>query len=468
MTARAKDQSGNRFYIWTPPGSGRGERYWGVTTIIDNAIPKRALMYWAAKMAALEAVKGLDSYRAMLDQARRVERSPVPVDRIGEHVVEVGGVQAVPAERLLQLVELATWTEVDEEELDRQRGKAVDLIKDAHRRTSTEAKVKGSQIHDAVEAYQLRRPYPGVPRAVAHKYRHFLRFLEEHRPVIEASEVNLYSRSGRYAGTCDGWGLFPSLADEAYFPNWRELFPFAAWEERVPRIIFDWKTSGSGVYSEVALQLSAYARAEFAGGPDGSEQPVPHYVGACENPAECGREHFDGAMVVWLSDDDYHAYPVNIEPEVYDAFQYARQVFRWVDQTQKGVVGKALPYPPDRVPEDEIPDLSVEASRPCPSCGTECDSVESTNARAPRWRCTNAECKGGKDGKPWAGWERNPWKPGGAANPLPAEPAPDPPAEAPAEQAALALDPVEAAPDDERDNSEEATDGADSHPAAEV
>ncbi|MBQ1163885.1 hypothetical protein KBZ21_38450, partial [Streptomyces sp. A73] len=61
------------------------------------------------------------------------------------------------------------------------------------------------------------------------------------------------------------------------------------------RLICDYKSGRSGIWGETALQLAAYARAEFYLDEHGIEQPIPHV---------------DGGLAVWLRADGYDTYLV--------------------------------------------------------------------------------------------------------------------------------------------------------------
>jgi hypothetical protein len=81
-----------------------------------------------------------------------------------------------------------------------------------------------------------------------------LSFLDEFEPEVYQNESTLYSRKHGYAGTADFIGKLH------------------VGKTRVP-VVLDVKTSPR-IYDEVALQLVAYARADFVGHNDGSESPL--------------------------------------------------------------------------------------------------------------------------------------------------------------------------------------------------
>ena len=132
---------------------------------------------------------------------------------------------------------------------------------------------------------------------------HFERFVADFRPDFLASEATVYSDRESYAGTLD---FIAAIAHQT--------------------IITDVKT-GKGVYPDAALQLCAYSRADYIGLPDGRDEPLPS---------------IDGAAVLHLRPDGYEFIPVRIDDDVYHSFLFAREVFRWMEETSKTVLGAPL------------------------------------------------------------------------------------------------------------------------------
>jgi recombinational DNA repair protein RecT len=75
--------------------------------------------------------------------------------------------------------------------------------------------------------------------------------------------------------------------------------------------LLDIKTTRSGIFGEVGLQLAAYRNAEFYIDADGKEQPMP-------------RTTWAGA--IWVRADGYDLVPVESGPDVYRVFRYAQQI----------------------------------------------------------------------------------------------------------------------------------------------
>jgi hypothetical protein len=78
-------------------------------------------------------------------------------------------------------------------------------------------------------------------------------------------------------------------------------------------VLLDVKT-GKRVYPEAALQLAAYAAADFLGRPDGTEQPLPA---------------IEAGAVLHLRPGGYQLVPVPIGRAVLEAFLAALAVFRF-------------------------------------------------------------------------------------------------------------------------------------------
>lgn len=276
-----KSGGGGRFYVW-----GR-ERYWSVTTIL-RALPKDALKFWAAKTVAEFAYD--DS---------------------------------------------ANWLGMDRE-------RAIDYLKREPLRFTGKRADLGSAVHAAAEAFSLGRPakpFTNIDerRAAAA----FLTWSHKFDVAFDATEFSVYSRKQRYAGTADCIVRIPLAKLE-------ELWPENPWDPAEGadhvRLLCDYKTGGDvaerkGIYPDVALQLNAYANADFIGAPGGSEETIGH---------------LDGAIALHLGPAGYRIVPVRLGVDLFKAFLYVREVFRWQEVLSKDVLGNAfeefLTYEPEEVP----------------------------------------------------------------------------------------------------------------------
>lgn len=257
---------------------GRGERYWSVTTIL-KALPKDALKFWAAKQVAEFAV----------------DRSK-------------------------------TWFTMNRDE-------AVDWLKREPLRFTNERAGFGTAVHAAAEAYAIKKPIRGDFDEEERKaIGHFMAWLNLWGVEFLAVEASVYNRTQKYAGTLDAIiRVQLSRLQELYGPA---LIP---WEPRPGNgyvdLLVDYKTGGDvdegkGVYPEAALQLAAYGNAEFMGMPNGTEAPLPT---------------LDGALVLQVQAAGWRAVPANaLDPKVFKSFLFTREVFRWLEETSKEVLGTPL------------------------------------------------------------------------------------------------------------------------------
>lgn len=216
--ARQKSGNGPRIYAW-PPQPPHEFEVISVTSAISGGLPKPFLVGWAAKMAAEFAVDNLGAIAALVDAG--------------------------------------------------QKRAAVDMIKGARYRDMNEKADRGTIVHAAVEAYVAGAPLSekdiavrleearlpkGIAKAAVPMVQGVLTFLQDAEPEILWSEATVYSRTHGYAGTAD-------LIARMHVGG-----------SRVP-VVIDIKTS-KAIYDETALQLCAYARADFVGLDDGTEAPV--------------------------------------------------------------------------------------------------------------------------------------------------------------------------------------------------
>lgn len=249
-------KSGSRWYEW------RGQKYWSVTTIISGGCPKPVLVPWAKKFTAEYAVDNFKKLGALLE--------PDAEGRI-----------------------------------DRQA--AVDWLKGAAYRDRDRAGDIGTEVHKAIEAYTLGKPFPKWSLPIEPMMKQFERFLADYEPEYEEgmSEAPVFSRTQAYAGTLDSVVTIDGR-----------------------RLLMDVKT-GKGVYPETGLQAAAYRHAEFIGLPDGSERPMLAT---------------DGAVCLHIPKEGntYELREIRSDDEIFRCFLYVREVYRFQEEIAKTVVGGVL------------------------------------------------------------------------------------------------------------------------------
>lgn len=205
----------------------------GVTTILGKALAKPALITWAAKSTAAYAV----------DHWRELSRQSV-------------------SERLKTL-EGSPWADRDA------------------------AALKGTAVHRLAEKLQAGAKVADLDPKYAGQAKACADFLATFRVESVYSEVPLFSRTYRYAGTADLIGMIGSQY-----------------------VVIDYKTNRSGLFPDVAYQLCAYSRCDVV--LDGeTEKPLPP---------------ISKAIAVHLRDDGYTAVPVLIDDDVFDIFLALQKV----------------------------------------------------------------------------------------------------------------------------------------------
>lgn len=250
----------------------------GVTTLLGNGFPKNALQYWAAKEVATAAVDERDIWEPLAERARD-----------------------------------AAW----------------EYLKEAPFRDRDAAARRGTEVHRLAEQLQSGQEVE-VPEPLAGHVDSYLSFRDDWQPEDEIVEGVVVNRTQIYMGTFDSIATLPGFAEVAS----RQLRT----EVTGDRVLYDIKTSRSGVYPEVALQLAAYRYAEtFLDDPDGEteEQPMPE-VDAC--------------AVLHVRADGYDLYPVLADQRAFRAFLYVVQTANFIGTWKdpgwgSTLIGETLPAP---------------------------------------------------------------------------------------------------------------------------
>jgi len=278
---------------------------WSVTTVI-SALDKPALLYWAAQQTAEAAIDNLATWQAMLE--------------------------------------------------DRGRGECVKWLRDARFRmpkTALASTALGTVTHHVCESYALTGTRPtkdfvadlvrhhGSPQVdvntetdvVGRMLVQFDGWLQRFSPVYQATEVTVYSPKYGFAGTADA---FATIDDT--------------------RFLIDYKTSREPVDSQgkprtpwpeqVALQLAAYRNAEFAAvwRPRRFERFRRRYyaLSADEQALAVPVPQVDTGLVIQITPESCEAYPMRCGEQVFDAFLFTLEAFRWLNETSRQVMGDPL------------------------------------------------------------------------------------------------------------------------------
>jgi hypothetical protein len=192
------DNGRNHWYTDTETG----DRLDGVTTILGNGLPKKALINWAGNATAEYAIDHWDELSTLAPSAR----------------------------------------------LKKMQGGRYE--------SRDEAANRGTQVHkmgerliagETVTVPDLLRPYVDS----------YVRFLDEFQLRARYVEALVYSASHRYVGTLDIFGdvLLPDMPEYDHLPRDEEGY--------VCNVLIDAKTNRSGIFGETALQLAGYRFAQF-------------------------------------------------------------------------------------------------------------------------------------------------------------------------------------------------------------
>lgn len=174
-------------------------------------------------------------------------------------------------------------------------------IKGTHRQIAKEAAGLGDTIHDIVDKYN-KGLEPGEWPPGSHENQ-FIGFLMDCKPRIIESETTVWSRKHGYAGTLD---FIARIRDRVW--------------------LSDLKT-GSGLYPEMGLQLSALAHADFIIREDGTEESVPQV---------------DGCALLHLRSGFWKFVPLTWMEECFTAFLHCKGILQWSQDNSPTVIGEAM------------------------------------------------------------------------------------------------------------------------------
>ena len=253
-----------------------GEKVPGVTSVL-NMLPKSFLKFWAAKAVATAAVENLGSV-------------------VGLAMNDPEG--------------------------------AIDFLKRAPDRDVRQAADNGTAVHEMFEAKAKALMGAGdaptrVDPTLAPYAAIFDGFVETFKPEFLILEGTVWSETYGFAGSFDfiAWVTDPETGERLL-------------------VIGDWKTTRSGVHEEVALQLAAYAHADYIVTPEGERQDIP--------PITAG-------IVVHVAAEDKtdpksdivgKVVPARIDDEVFETFKALQVVWAWDRDGKKEVLGTPVPITP--------------------------------------------------------------------------------------------------------------------------
>lgn len=195
------------------------------------------------------------------------------------------------------------------------RGPMVKALAEVPFQFTEEARIRGTDVHNLAEQL-VDGTAVEVPDHLVDYVTSCVDFLNEWRPRPLIVERPLAHRTHWWAGKPD---LFAELPDGRI-------------------ILYDYKTSASGVYETTAFQLAAYSHAEFYVDENGVEKPIPKV---------------DMCAAVWLRPDGYDVVPLKADDQTYNEFRHIAYV---ADAAKRAKGNKTTPgyvLAPLEVPEWE-------------------------------------------------------------------------------------------------------------------
>src|SRR5690606_28993252 len=191
------------------------------------------------------------------------------------------------------------------------RQAAVDLMKGAPRRDTAQAAEAGTAAHDLFERLAKGEEAGRVTPELAPYVGIFRGFEQQYAPEFVHLEQTVWSETHGYAGSFD---FMARLTD----PDTKETGLY----------IGDWKTTRSGVHAEVALQMTAYSRADYIVTPAGEKLEIPK---------------LDGGVVVHARPEGGKVVPTRLDDELFEIFLALRRVWEYDREISKTVLGREVP-----------------------------------------------------------------------------------------------------------------------------
>jgi hypothetical protein len=263
-----------------------GTKLDGVTTILGDGIPKKALVGWAGRTVA----------EYVADRLREVDGTLVADDLIPDLI-------KLNQERPPRFRE--RW------DGSFSRGAISKVLSGVMYADRDQAGNRGTEVHKLAE--QLARGEDvDVPEELVGHVDSYIQFLEDFRPEVLLLETVVANLTHGYAGTLDSILRIPGMGV----------------------VQVDIKTNRSGPFGEVGLQLVGYSRAELYVDDDGVEHDC----------WEIGGEDVElaGNYCLWVRSDGYDLYPFPDTDEVFRAFLYAQQVAHFTRDMSRDLRGEAV------------------------------------------------------------------------------------------------------------------------------
>ena len=255
------------------------------STVIGLSRDERHGYRWSDGITATETLPSVTTIMGVLDKS-----GPL-----------IGWAQRIVAEAAVDNAGmLPQWLEIGG------RDGAISLLKKAATTKRDVAADIGTRVHALAESVAR-----GIPVELTEQERPYLsayqRFLDEWQPRYLAAEEMVVSLVHGYGGTFDA---IVEMAGDTW--------------------MLDTKTS-KGTYPETALQLAAYAGADFIGRPGDSQR---YSIPPCTAFGVLHLRPDNGGV--------YEVIPYDVTPYTFSAFLWARRLYEWRETEATKVMGQPL------------------------------------------------------------------------------------------------------------------------------
>lgn len=204
-------------------------------------------------------------------------------------------------------------------------------LKEAAWRERDVAADRGTEVHDLAERL-TQGEILSVPDELANHIHVWRQFVDDWEMEFIETEFTVFYPKFNYAGTGD------FLARSGRMPEWGV-------------ILGDYKTSKSGIWPDIALQLAALKYAAFIG----RCSDCATYGDLCTHPASACYEDFttlkaiETCVGVQITDEGYQVVPVRVTDATYQIFLSAINVHKWKTEAEKWALDlKTYPFTPRR------------------------------------------------------------------------------------------------------------------------
>lgn len=178
-------------------------------------------------------------------------------------------------------------------------------LKAAPERELSVAADTGDRVHKAIEN-RIADPSAPYDYDLEPYIQNFDQFCVEYEPEWLHVERSVFSITHLYAGSFDAIAMI-----------------------RDKMTLLDFKTTRSGISAKVALQLTAYSRADEMFDDNMNSMPLP--------------EIQQGAAL-WLRPDKWGFFPLRIEDDIFDTFLALRRTFEWEARQSKTAMLAPITY----------------------------------------------------------------------------------------------------------------------------